>query len=316
MGMNFLKRTKRIMRTFKLNEISAVDRPAQEDATVAIIKSHSPAEAIHAHCEKLAMDIAEKYPDRTPEQNAALTEAFEKFEDAVVGGISPLQHHASQVADMLVEVYGQVGMTRQKALDYLFHDNNGAALLKRRSVSKSDNKESKMDNLSKVEKWDVFQKSAGGFEAIAKRVVDDNDAHGLSEAELTDLLKRDCKRRKVDFVNAYDEHHKAFHIAKQTAWANYELEQNPLHPAVAKAHDDIAKTAITRDSLSSVNYDVAGVEEDMKRMVREILATAPWKTPREAYALVRAQLEAKAKILTAQTMRRGSSPGSLKPIKV
>jgi hypothetical protein len=36
-----MTKLKRIMRKFRINEISAVDRPAQEDATVAIMKRNS-----------------------------------------------------------------------------------------------------------------------------------------------------------------------------------------------------------------------------------------------------------------------------------
>jgi hypothetical protein len=99
MGINFLKRTKRIMRTFKINEISAVSDPAQEPATAAIIKSQSPADVVHTHCEKLAMDIAEAYPNRTPEQSEELAKAFEEFEaelvDKAFHGKGPMHEKAA-----------------------------------------------------------------------------------------------------------------------------------------------------------------------------------------------------------------------------
>jgi hypothetical protein len=95
-----------------------------------LVRNPKVAATVNKHTVALAEKTAEIFSDDSvTDKSAALGEAFSDFdasladeiqktvlpkrEDASV--IQPPQHHASQVADLLVEAYG---MTRPQALDH------------------------------------------------------------------------------------------------------------------------------------------------------------------------------------------------------
>src|SRR5262249_4987220 len=96
-------------------------------------------------------------------------------------------HHASKVADLLVE--SGKHPDRQAALDHLLHTASGQALLRR--MHKHHEDQSTMTDYK--QKLSDLAKRAGVV-AICKVLVEDDDAHGISEHELTDIVMEAAKR--------------------------------------------------------------------------------------------------------------------------
>jgi len=103
-------------------------------------------------------------------------------------------HPAHQAADLLIEA-GKFS-DRAEALDYLLHNPRGAAMLAR--LHKHEDQpimstpEDKLRDLAK----------RAGIVAICKVLVEDDDAHGISEHELTELVTEQAKRDHPDLSAA------------------------------------------------------------------------------------------------------------------
>jgi hypothetical protein len=115
-----------------------------------------------------------------------------------------------------------------------------------------------------MSKMEAFQKfvEAKGFDSLAKQLVDDDNAHGLTEHELTDLLKSDCKRRNLKFVDVHtapnDEGvaiRKAFERVKQTAWVEQARNGGALPQKEIDVKAEIAKMAKARERIAG--FEVA-----------------------------------------------------------
>src|SRR5262249_23604953 len=94
-------------------------------------------------------------------------------------------HHASKVADLLVE--SGKHPDRQSALDHLLHTAHGAATLRRLSKSEDSTAMNFTDKLRDLAK-------RAGVIAIAKVLVEDDDAHGISEHEFAEIVTEQAKR--------------------------------------------------------------------------------------------------------------------------
>src|SRR5262249_17329316 len=135
------------------------------------------------------------------------------------------EHHASQVADMLVETGKHPD--RAAALDHLFHTANGQALLRRmRKSYQEESPVSKTANLADLAK-------RAGVVAIAKAIVDEDHSFGITEPELTDLVIAEAKKNHPEltdaqaFAKVYSEQseagvvlRRAFQVAKNSAYHN------------------------------------------------------------------------------------------------
>jgi hypothetical protein len=91
-------------------------------------------------------------------------------------------HHASRVADLLVEA--GTFKNRQGALAHLLHHKDGRALLARMH---------KGDNMAK-DSWKTIVKDYGVI-AVAKMIAADNDTHGLDEHTLTQLATEHARKQ-------------------------------------------------------------------------------------------------------------------------
>src|SRR5262249_29480536 len=103
---------------------------------------------------------------------------------------APAEHHASKVADLLVES-GKFPH-RAAALDHLLHHPRGAALLRRLSKQK--------DTSAMSDNWTSIAKDHGII-AVAKHVVE-NGAGSLNEHEFTALVTEFAKRQFPDMSPA------------------------------------------------------------------------------------------------------------------
>src|SRR5262249_53319919 len=139
--------------------------------------------------------------------------------DELVGN----DHHASKVADLLVE--SGKHPDRQAALDHLLHTASGQALLRRMHKHEDT---STMDHKQKLSE---LAKRAGAI-AIAKVIVEEDHSFGISESELTELVVECAKRDNPNLTDAQafarvftDSSEagvilrKAFQIAKNAAYA-------------------------------------------------------------------------------------------------
>ena len=95
-------------------------------------------------------------------------------------------HPAQRAADILVEA-GKFS-NRAEALDYLLHNPRGAAMLRR--LHKSEDQPTMTDYKTKL--YDLAKRA--GPIAIAKTIVDDDNAYGISEHDMTALVTECAKR--------------------------------------------------------------------------------------------------------------------------
>lgn len=103
-------------------------------------------------------------------------------------GEHTVEHHASRVADLLVEA--GTFKDRQGALAHLLHSHDGAALLHRMRTTKGA-------NMAKKDTWQSVVKKHG-IVAIAKMIAADGDAYGLDEHAFTALITEHAKRLYPD----------------------------------------------------------------------------------------------------------------------
>jgi len=103
-------------------------------------------------------------------------------------------HHASKVADLLVE--SGKHPDRRAALDHLLHTAQGAAMLRR--LRKHEDQPTMTDYKDKLRD---LAKRAGPI-AIAKVIVEDDNAYGISEHDLTALVTECAKREHPQLSDA------------------------------------------------------------------------------------------------------------------
>jgi hypothetical protein len=118
-----------------------------------------------------------------------------------------VDHHASTVADLLVES-GRFPH-RTAALDHLLNSPHGNALLAR--LHKAEAHTGKESTMNRTEELRAIVK-AGGVIAVAKAITDENRTYGISEHE---------------FVALVTEHAKAAHPELTDAAAFAKLYENP-----------------------------------------------------------------------------------------
>jgi hypothetical protein len=100
-----------------------------------------------------------------------------------------VEHHASTVADLLVEAGSHPD--RSAALDYLMHSSRGAALLHRMSKAARTEKETSMTSHTELVR-DVVKQY--GLIAFCKSMVQDQKSYGLDEHQFTRLATEHAQR--------------------------------------------------------------------------------------------------------------------------
>jgi hypothetical protein len=186
-------------------------------------------------------------------------------------------HHASKVADMLVEAGSH--SDRASALAWLMHHKDGQALLDR--MKKGDTM--KKDN------WQSIAKDYGVI-AVAKLINADNDAHGITEAELVDLIgKHDPKAGESaaqTFARNYEaniELRKAVQLTK--AFPNMAVV-TPRVVGGADAFPSTARSDGSSPSHAEGNLDATPALEELNRLVEEQRKLAPFKSTAQLFAAV------------------------------
>src|ERR1700738_4217905 len=106
-------------------------------------------------------------------------------------------HHASTVADLLVES-GRFPH-RTAALDHLLNSPHGNALLAR--LYKAADQTEKESNMEKIETVrDVVKRH--GIVAVAKSIIDENRSYGITEHEFVALATEHAKAQHPDLTDA------------------------------------------------------------------------------------------------------------------
>jgi hypothetical protein len=178
----------RILTKLRISEVSAVDKAAGEDCKIVLMKrddsdnvyatewyKESVAKAEHGNREHIA-----KF-DRS--FNGIMAKADAKSRDLADGGGGASDHHASKVADLLVEAGSHPD--RASALQHLLHKPAGQALLQR--MHKAADQTAKETPMGKTETLRAIAK-AGGIIAVAKAIIDENRSYGITEHEFVELI--------------------------------------------------------------------------------------------------------------------------------
>jgi hypothetical protein len=126
-------------------------------------------------------------------QNLEHAAKFDRSFKADAGG-NASDHHASKVADLLVEA-GSFPH-RAAALQHLLHKPSGQALLQRMHKADQTGKESSMDKTFR----DVVKRH--GIVAVAKSIVDERRSYGLSEHEFVALATEHAKAQHPELTDA------------------------------------------------------------------------------------------------------------------
>jgi hypothetical protein len=163
----------KILTRLRIDEVSAVDRGAGEGVKIVLMKRD---------------DTGRSFNDFMAKADAA----DDGGNDA--GDITN-QHPVVQAARLLV-ASGKFG-DHGDALDYLLNTSGGQALLTRMKAAEPA-KEFAMDNIEKLtaERTENLLKigKSGGAVAMAKVLVADDDAHGITEPEFTQILTEHAQK--------------------------------------------------------------------------------------------------------------------------
>ena len=165
----------------------------------------------------LQRNVVKLAPPRDPADDDEAGENEEEQDDDETGTLPPL---VEQTIAALREANPL--LSRQVAADFLLHNRHGRQLLE--DLSKQQKGHQPMDRATEL------RKMAGeyGVARIAKMIVMENDAHGLSEHELTKMADDEAQKTRQSgerpasaFARFYEapenlELRKAFQIAKNT----------------------------------------------------------------------------------------------------
>jgi hypothetical protein len=165
-------------------------------------------------------------------------------------------HHASKVADLLVESGSH--STREDALAYLLHHKDGAALLRRLSKQHYEDNPMSLD-LSSVVK-------AHGIGALCRHIVKSASSFGIDEHQLVDLATQDAARRYPSDT-------------PPQAFAKLFMESAELREAI-----EVAKGAALQDAVT------AELERDSREAMKELseIGKARWGSLSKAQQFARA----------------------------
>jgi hypothetical protein len=207
--------------------------------------------------------------------------------DDDVGTEKRVDHHASTVADLLVEA--GTFPHRAAALQHLLHKPSGQALLSRmHKAADQTGKDLLMDRTTELR---AIAK-AGGIIAVAKAIIDENRSYGITEHEFVELATKHAKAAHPELSGA-----QAFAklYENPTVWRACNLLKSM--PFVADVEPLFVGGADTRD-LSDTSEAIA----QLKQLGRD-----RWPTASEAQQFANAFTDP-ANAALAQKAHRRPSP--------
>jgi hypothetical protein len=270
---------------------------------------------IRSHTEELAKRVAAILTDADCDQQAELSKAYEQFDNDLaddIAGFKP-NHHASQIADLLVES-GSLAprkgeekgrpFTRESALHYLFHTSTGSALLRRLSLSKKD--ESMPDFISMTK---AINKADGAVSNLTQSEYLEMGRAKYGKAAFDKMMIEDA-----DIFNAVS----ALHANDIRKWsAKYhgtppQYSQSDVDAEIKKIRGSKVPESQSGwrnvDLTPTTSNSLASVPDDIRAMAEREMQTASWLTPEQAYARA---LEATRAAERVAERRRQANRGTL-----
>jgi hypothetical protein len=245
----------RVLTNLRINEISMVDKGAGRNCKVLISKRDDSADgddvyqtdwyreqAAIAECQN-----EEHLRESDDERKGRFLKYFRRKSyaaDARGDDGDGNSHHASQVADLLVE--SGKHPDRQSALDHLLHNPRGAAMLQR--LSKSEDSTPMSLDLSSVIK-------THGIGALCRHIIKSASSFGIDEHQLVSLATEDANRRYPSDTPAM-------------AFSKLFMESSELREAI-----EIAKGAALQDAVA------AEIEKDSRAAMDELVAIGKARWP-------------------------------------
>jgi hypothetical protein len=165
----------KLLTRLKITEVSAVDRGAGDGTKILLMKRDDNRPRFKPHVERHARRVRK------------FQEIFEGKDGDDDNAGKRVDHHASTVADLLVEA-GSFPH-RAAALQHLLHKPSGQALLSR--MNKKD--DPPMTSISHSEFVQSVVKQYG-IVALAKSMVQDQKSYGLDEHQFTQLATEHAQR--------------------------------------------------------------------------------------------------------------------------
>ena len=316
-----LKRRFRRMDKLRIDEISCVDKPAQEPATVRIIKRHDPGSFTRAHTEGLANRVASIFSDAAiTDKNAALSRAYAEFEKALIADAEKRVGDERPRRDSFIDhahgpahyrLLSRFFDIKQKKPNQLPEASYQEAWT---SISEADSNELRRadaipnDDLDLTEKGlkDMDNSSLGaiikqfGFEKFAKHVAENGAS--ISEAEFVAAGNAHYGKDAFTKMIATDATiYAACRKLNDTAIAKFDARWFPNGSGTAEkvgyGGGELASLEpITRTGTGRRDDELA---DDFRAMVEREMATAPWLSVKEAEArcnyAIRAKEEANKK---------------------
>src|ERR1700730_15396684 len=193
-------------------------------------------------------------------------------------------HHASTVADLLVES-GRFPH-RTAALDHLLNSPHGNALLAR--LHKAADQTGKESNMDKIETArDVVKRH--GIVAVAKSIVDENRSYGITEHEFVALATEDAKAAHPDLTDAA-----AFAKIYQTPEVWRACNVLKAMPFVA----DVVPLVVGGESAQAVNDPSEAIEQ------LKALGARRWPSAKESDQFERALTDPANAVLARRAVPR------------
>ena len=202
----------RILKNLRIDEVSAVMKSAGVGTKVVIMKRDTSGDDDFDEWHREQAAIAERMNEEHLREDAEREERDERVRSAarkrftenwnkafaLDAGDETVSagndHHASKVADLLVESGSH--NTREDALAYLLHHKDGAALLRR--LHKSED----TPNMATPEQKLSDLVKRAGITAVAAQIVKADSAFSIDEHELTKLTIEHAKREHPQLTDA------------------------------------------------------------------------------------------------------------------
>jgi hypothetical protein len=180
-----------VLTRLKITEVSAVDRGAGDGTKIVLMKRDDRPRS-KPHLERYARRLRkfqEMFDSPERDRRRSFNEIVGKADDRDdSGGGGASDHHASKVADLLVEAGSHPD--RASALSHLLHSPQGQALLAR--MHKKDDPPMTSTSTHAEFVRDVVKQF--GVVALAKSMVQDQKSYGLDEHQFTQLATEHAQR--------------------------------------------------------------------------------------------------------------------------
>jgi hypothetical protein len=186
----------KILTRLRIDEVSSVDRGAGDGVKILLMKRHNDTEQPRTSRAMTFDEVMEKH-ERTERQRLFYTD-FEKYVAGHEGDeIEEIPEPSDTVSTLPAALEGMVAaliaanpkLKREEAIHFLVHNPHGRRLAEHiSSITKGTT------DMSRTEQLQEMAKSAGGVRNVAKFIAEKNDALGISEPELTDLINAEAQK--------------------------------------------------------------------------------------------------------------------------